>query len=144
MRDRAGARRRRGDVNDGDEAAIAPGVLADFSAMLVVFIDKVIPPEGECLRPQAIGVRVLPSLQLVGSEALAGKSINEIAKETGITRTARSKAPVAYSDTFQFCARLQPGLKSCRTLADVQRVGHASRRRLRVLARAAEAKTRVG
>ena len=70
--------------------------------------------------------------------------MNEIAKETGITRAALSKAPVAYSDTFQFCARFQPGLKSHRTFADVQRVSHARRRRLRVLARAAEAETGVG
>ncbi len=45
-----------GDVNDGDEAAIPPGVLAGFSAMLGVFIDTVIPPEGGCPHPQAIGV----------------------------------------------------------------------------------------
>lgn len=44
------------DVNDGDEAAIPPGVLAGFSAMLGVFIDTVIPPEGGCPHPQAIGV----------------------------------------------------------------------------------------
>lgn len=80
----------------------------------------------------------------MGPEALAGKSINEIAKETGITRTARFKAPVVYADTFQFCARFQPGLKSRRTLADIQRVSYARRHRLWVLTCATEAETRVG
>lgn len=40
-----------GDVNDGDEAATPPEVLADFSATLGVFSDTVIPPEGRCPNP---------------------------------------------------------------------------------------------
>lgn len=46
-----------GDGNDGDEAAIPPEVPAGFSAMLGVFIDTVIPPEGCCPHPQAVGAR---------------------------------------------------------------------------------------
>lgn len=128
----------RADADAEDDAAIPPEVLAGFGAMLGVLIDTVIPPGGRCPHPQAIGIRVLALLQLVRPEALAGKSMNEIANETGITRAALSKALVAYSDTFQFCARFQPGLKSRRTYADVQRVNHARRRRLRVLAGTAD------
>ena len=40
-----------GDVNDGDEAATPPEVLAGFSATLGVFSDTVIPPEGRCPNP---------------------------------------------------------------------------------------------
>ena len=50
-----------GDVNDGDEAAIPPEVPAGFSATLGVLIDTVIPPDGRCPHPKAVGGRVLPS-----------------------------------------------------------------------------------
>lgn len=111
--------------------------LEGFRAALGVIVDLIIPPGGRTPPPATMGIRLIALLQLVRPEALDGKSMNEIAKETGITRAALSKVLVAYSDTFSFWARHQRSLAARKTYADVQRTQRVRRRCLREAARRA-------
>jgi len=128
------------DAHPHGATARSPEVLEGFRAALSVLVDVIIPPNGPVPAPQTMGIRLIALLQLVRPEALQGKSMNEIARETGVTRAALSKMLVAYSDTFEFWARHQRSFKARRTYADVQR-GRRIRNRLLRAARRAEPET---
>jgi hypothetical protein len=120
-----------------------PKALEGFRAALSILVDLIIPPGGAMPAPQTMGIRLIALLQLVRPEALDGKSMNEIAKETGVTRAALSKMLVAYSDTLAFWARHQRSHKARLTYSDVQRGRRIRNRLLRSAARGAESEPRA-